>query len=535
MADADVVALQLGRPPRGLRRVAHRCPCGLPDVVETAPRLADGTPFPTLYYLTCPRATAAMSRLEAAGVMRQMQRRLAEDAELRAAYHAAHRDYLARRAEAARAAGVAPLPPGTQSAGGMPDRVKCLHALAAHELAVPGANPLGHEAITQAGSWWQAGPCVVVEDTPQAPGRTPHSAGQRASGTTQPQAPLRCPGAETPARPGDDPRTPASAPRSQRSAREGGRQLRVAAIDCGTNSVRLLVADVDPAAGRLSDVDRRLEIVRLGQGVDATGRLAADALARTLHVLRTYRQIIEEASASAIRMVATSATRDAANAGEFVAGVRDILAIEPEVLSGEDEARLSFTGATAELAGDAAGPYLVTDIGGGSTEFVLGDPGTVTAAVSVNIGCVRMTERHLHHDPPRDREIAAARADIDAALHEVARQIPVTTARTLVGLAGSVTTVAALVLGLDAYQAEKIHHSRVSAEAVRAVAASLLAQTRAERARLAVMHPGRVDVIGGGALVLAQIMERFGFGEVLVSEHDILDGLAWSLAPGADR
>jgi len=318
-----------------------------------------------------------------------------------------------------------------------------------------------------------------------------------------------------------------------RPAADGG-VTRVAAIDCGTNSLRLLVADVDRAAGRMSDVDRRLEIVRLGQGVDATGRLADDALARALHVLRSYRQIIEEASASAIRMVATSATRDAANAGEFVAGVRDILAVEPEVLSGEDEARLSFTGATAELAGDAAGPYLVTDIGGGSTEFVLGDPGTVTAAVSVNIGCVRMTERHLHHDPPGDREIAAARADIDAALDEVARQIPVTAARTLVGLAGSVTTVAALVLGLGAYQAEKIHHSRVSVAAVRAATASLLAQTRAERARLAVMHPGRVDVIGGGALVLTQIMERFGFGEVLVSEHDILDGLAWSLAPDGD-
>ena len=319
------------------------------------------------------------------------------------------------------------------------------------------------------------------------------------------------------------------------TSREGGRQLRVAAIDCGTNSVRLLVADVDRAAGRLSDVDRRLEIVRLGQGVDATGRLAADALARTLQVLRSYRQIVEEASASAIRMVATSATRDAANAGDFVAGVRDILAIEPEVLSGEDEARLSFTGATAELAGDAAGPYLVTDIGGGSTEFVLGDPGTVPAGVSVNIGCVRMTERHLHHDPPGDREIAAARADIDAALDEVARQIPVAAARTLVGLAGSVTTVAALVLGLDSYQPEKIHHSRVSADEVRAVTASLLAGTRAERARLAVMHPGRVDVIGGGALVLTEIMDRFGFGEVLVSEHDILDGLAWSLAPGTDQ
>jgi exopolyphosphatase/guanosine-5'-triphosphate,3'-diphosphate pyrophosphatase len=155
--------------------------------------------------------------------------------------------------------------------------------------------------------------------------------------------------------------------------------------------------------------------------------------------------------------------------------------------------------------------------------------------VSVNIGCVRMTERHLHHDPPSDREIAAARADIDAALDEVARRIPVTAARTLVGLAGSVTTVAALVLGLDAYQAEKIHHSRVSVEAVRAVTAGLLAQTRAERAELAVMHPGRVDVIGGGTLVLTQIMERFGFGEVLVSEHDILDGLAWSLATGAGR
>ena len=159
-ADAEVVALQLGRPPRGLRRVAHRCPCGLPDVVETAPRLADGTPFPTLYYLTCPRAAAAMGRLEAAGVMRQMQQRLATDPELRAAYQAAHRDYLARRDNAALAADVEPLPPGTQSAGGMPARVKCLHALAAHELAVPGANPLGREAAALAGPWWAAGPCV---------------------------------------------------------------------------------------------------------------------------------------------------------------------------------------------------------------------------------------------------------------------------------------------------------------------------------------------------------------------------------------
>jgi len=311
--------------------------------------------------------------------------------------------------------------------------------------------------------------------------------------------------------------------------------LRVAAVDCGTNSLRLLVADVDPAAGSLTDVERRLELVRLGQGVDATGRLAPDALARTLRVLRAYAAIIEAAGVSALRMVATSATRDAANAAEFVTGVRDVLGIEPEVLSGEDEARLSFTGATAELVGRAAGPYLVADIGGGSTEFVLGDPaaGPAEAAVSVNIGCVRLTERHLHGDPPTEAEVAAARADIDAALDLVEAKIPVAEARTLVGLAGSVTTVAALALGLDGYDADRIHHARISAAAAADQAMRLLAQTRAERAALAVMHPGRVDVIGAGALVLARIMERFGFGEVLVSEHDILDGLAWSLVTSA--
>jgi exopolyphosphatase/guanosine-5'-triphosphate,3'-diphosphate pyrophosphatase len=317
--------------------------------------------------------------------------------------------------------------------------------------------------------------------------------------------------------------------------------LRVAAIDCGTNSLRLLVADAGPATGSLADVDRRLEIVRLGQGVDATGRLAPEALARTLRVLRSYAAIIEAAGVSAVRMAATSATRDAANAGEFVAGVRAVLGIEPEVLSGEEEAWLSFTGATAELAGHAAGPYLVADIGGGSTEFVLGDaaPAGVVGpaaepadAVSVNIGCVRMTERHLRSDPPTSAEVAAARADIDAALDVVEAKIPVTAARTLVGLAGSVTTVAALAMGLDRYDAGRIHHSRISAAAVAAQTTRLLTQTRAERAGLSVMHPGRVDVIAGGALVLTRIMARFGFGEVLVSEHDILDGLAWSLVVG---
>ncbi len=312
--------------------------------------------------------------------------------------------------------------------------------------------------------------------------------------------------------------------------------VRVAAIDCGTNSLRLLVADVDPVTGMLVDVDRRMEIVRLGEGVDATGRLAPAALARTLRVLRSYAAIVAAAGASAVRMVATSATRDAANAADFVAGVREVLGVDPEVLSGDEEAVLSFIGATAELAGgEAAAPYLVADIGGGSTEFVLGDPPVVSAAVSVDIGCVRMTERHLQGDPPTAAEVAAARADIGAALDVVAAKIAVTDARTLVGLAGSVTTVVALAVGLAAYDAARIHHARVGAARVHEQAAMLLALPRAQRARLSVMHPGRVDVIGGGALVLDAIMTRFGFGEVMASEHDILDGIAWSLLPGGPR
>ena len=326
---------------------------------------------------------------------------------------------------------------------------------------------------------------------------------------------------------------------------------RVAAVDCGTNSLRLLVADVDLDRAELTDLSRRMEIVRLGQGVDQTGRLAPDALARTIGVLREYADIIAGSAVQSVRMVATSATRDAANAAEFVHRVEEVLGVAPEVLTGPQEAMLSFTGATAELAAARGGPFLVTDIGGGSTEFVLGPPGGYGGAVSppvsggsrggvppdyslisVNIGCVRMTERHLHGDPPTRLEIAAATADIDAALEVVGEAVPVAEARTLVGLAGSVTTVAAIAMGLPAYDPARIHHARVCAADVHAVTCDLLAQTRAARAQIGVMHPGRVDVIGGGALVLDRLMGRFGFGEVLVSEHDILDGMAWSLARG---
>jgi exopolyphosphatase / guanosine-5'-triphosphate,3'-diphosphate pyrophosphatase len=324
---------------------------------------------------------------------------------------------------------------------------------------------------------------------------------------------------------------------------------RVAAVDCGTNSLRLLVADVDVNGGEMTDVARRMEIVRLGQGVDRTGRLAPEALARTTGVLRDYADIIAGSAARAVRMVATSATRDASNTADFTRQVKEILGVAPEVLTGSEEAILSFAGATTELAAgrDSAhvrGPFLVVDIGGGSTEFVLGVTASASVGqpderavqeISVNIGCVRMTERHLHGDPPTGPEVAAAVADIDAALDLVSDAVPVRQARTLIGLAGSVTTVAAIAMDLPGYDAARIHHSRVSAAKVHEVTRSLLAQTRAERAAIPVMHPGRVDVIGGGALVLDRIMQRFGFGEVLVSEHDILDGIAWSLARPSGR
>jgi exopolyphosphatase / guanosine-5'-triphosphate,3'-diphosphate pyrophosphatase len=309
---------------------------------------------------------------------------------------------------------------------------------------------------------------------------------------------------------------------------------RVAAVDCGTNSIRLLIADVDPGRATLTDVDRRMEIVRLGQGVDTTGRLAPEALDRTMTALSGYATLIAGRGAEAVRMVATSATRDAANADEFVRRVTRVLGTGPEVLTGDEEARLSFLGATAELdsPGPAAylAPFLVADIGGGSTEFVLGADGEVTSALSVNIGCVRMTERHLRDDPPSPAQIAAATADIDAAITRAAAVVDATRARTLVGLAGSVTTVAGIALNLPGYDPERLHHVRLGAAQVHDVTTRLLAQTRAERARIPVMHPGRIDVIGGGALILDRIMTQLGLAEVLVSEHDILDGIAWSIS-----
>jgi exopolyphosphatase/guanosine-5'-triphosphate,3'-diphosphate pyrophosphatase len=312
---------------------------------------------------------------------------------------------------------------------------------------------------------------------------------------------------------------------------------RVAAIDCGTNSIRLLVTDV-PADGPHTDVVRRMEIVRLGQGVDATGRLAPEAIERTRVVLAEYAAQARELGAQRVRMVATSATRDAANRADFEAMVTATLGQLPDVVPGVEEAELSYLGATASLSAAAQAhgappprpPFLVVDIGGGSTEFVLGDAGGVRAARSVDIGCVRLTERHLHSDPPPPDEVQAAEADVRAALELVAADVPVHEAATLVGLAGSVTTVAALALDLPAYDPVAIHGSRIPVAAVRSVTAGLLSATRAKRAGYPVMHPGRVDVIGAGSLVLRVIMDAFDLEEVVVSEHDILDGIALRLA-----
>jgi exopolyphosphatase/guanosine-5'-triphosphate,3'-diphosphate pyrophosphatase len=309
---------------------------------------------------------------------------------------------------------------------------------------------------------------------------------------------------------------------------------RVAAIDCGTNSIRLLVADVDPAAGTLRDVERVMQVVRLGEGVDRTGRLSEAALARTFAATEEYARTCERLRAERVRFVATSASRDAENRDVFVSGVRQRIGVEPQVVPGSEEAALSFAGATRELLADGlAGPFVVVDLGGGSTEVVRGST-CVEAALSVDIGCVRMTERHLAGDPPSQRQIGAARRDIEAALDRVAEVVPLEGASSLVGLAGTVTTITACALGLQAYDADRIHRTRLPVEQVREACDRLLHASRAERAALPYMHPGRVDVIGGGALIWRCVVDRLvacsGITEVVTSEHDILDGIAFSIA-----
>lgn len=309
---------------------------------------------------------------------------------------------------------------------------------------------------------------------------------------------------------------------------------RVAAIDCGTNSIRLLIADRHD--GALVDLHREMRVVRLGQGVDATGRLQSEAIARTRDALVDYANLLRANDVTRVRMVATSATRDAGNRDEFFAMTAEVLgAVVPgavaEVITGAEEAALSFRGAIDELDCTAA-PFVVVDLGGGSTEVVLGDRG-VRAAFSVDIGCVRITERCLHSDPPTTTEVAAAREVVRERLGEALRMVPVDRARTWVGVAGTFTTIAALAQHMTTYDAKTIHLSRVDFADLLPVCRELIAMTRRQRAELGPMHQGRVDVIGGGAIVVQELARelgiRAGISSLTVSEHDILDGIALSL------
>jgi exopolyphosphatase/guanosine-5'-triphosphate,3'-diphosphate pyrophosphatase len=300
---------------------------------------------------------------------------------------------------------------------------------------------------------------------------------------------------------------------------------RVAAIDCGTNSIRLLIADV--TGDNFQEITREMEIVRLGQGVDATGKFDPEAIERTLAATKKYAEIIASKGVEKIRFCATSATRDASNRHLFIDGVREILGIEPEVIPGTEEAELSFIGATKGLT-HTESPYLVVDIGGGSTEFVLGDS-EVKYAKSVNIGCVRMSERHLNKAPQDPLAVQKAIQDIDDAIAEAAYIVPIKEAKTLIAVAGTATTVAAAALGLSEYDRYSIHLSRIPAAKVFEVAQMFSLMSREEIAALGYMHPGRVDVIAAGSLVLSRVMLATGATEFVASESDILDGMAWAL------
>ena len=296
----------------------------------------------------------------------------------------------------------------------------------------------------------------------------------------------------------------------------------VAAIDCGTNSIRLLISSSSGA-----ELVREMEIVKLGEGVDRTKNFSPEAVARTLKALRYFKELIDQNDVTHVRFCATSATRDAQNREIFTIPVEEILGVAPEVIVGTEEARLSFLGATAELSRELA-PFLVVDIGGGSTEFVLGTS-DVIAAISVDIGCVRMTERHFSQDPPSTDEIANARRDINKAIDRASESVAISSAKTLIAVAGTATTVAAAALHLPEYDRVQIHGARISAERAIEISEWLLSLTRAERAGLGYMHPGRVEVIAAGSLVLAEIIKRTGAREFVASERDILDGIVATL------
>jgi hypothetical protein len=455
-ADIEAVREQLGREPATPFVVVCRCTGGHPLVIRNAPLDANGDPFPTTFWLTCPTAVKAVARLESRGWIARLNERAVNDAAFGAALEAAHDAYAAERArdlpEARDWGGVA----GTRTG------VKCLHAHYAHHLA-GGEDPVG--------AW------VAPRVAPVHP--------QERSG-------------------------------------------RVAAIDQGTNSCRLIV--LEPSEPPL-ELARDMVITRLGQGVDRTGRLDPDALARTVEVLAGFCRRARALGVTRIRVAATSAVRDAENRDAFVSAVATHAGSALEIVTGEQEAGLSYLGGTYGLDPDEVpGPYLVQDIGGGSTEFVTGSaPGRAERAVSTQMGSVRLTERLVRSDPPSPDDLAALAAEVERVVDEAARTVPIADARTLVGVAGTATTLQAIALGLDRYDPDRIHRTWLARDEVERLLRDLARMTDAERSAIPVMAPGRGDVIVAGAVILATVMRRFGFERALVSETDILDGLAFEM------
>jgi exopolyphosphatase/guanosine-5'-triphosphate,3'-diphosphate pyrophosphatase len=453
--DVEAVRAQLGRDPTTPFVVVSRCSGGHPLVIRNAPVDADGDPFPTTFWLTCPTAVRAVSRIESDGWIARLNERIREDAAFGAAVVAAHRAYAADRARdlphAAAWGGVA----GTRTG------VKCLHAHYAYHLA-GGPDPIGA---------WVADRVDPIHD-------------------------------DAPAE-------------------------RVAAIDQGTNSIRLLVVE-----GDTTELARDMVITRLGQGVDRNGRFDPEALARTIDVLATYCRRARALGAARIRVAATSAVRDAEDRGTFEAAVRDHAGSSLEVLTGEEEAALSYRGGTHGMAA-ADGPFLVQDIGGGSTEFVTGSgPDTAEHAISTQMGSVRLTERLVAHDPPTSGEVADLEGAVEAVLDEVEGAIPLDGIGTFVAVAGTATTMQAISLGSRRYDPDAIHRSWLTRTDAERVLADLLGMTDAQRAAIPVMVPGRGDVIIAGAVILVATMRRFALARASVSETDILDGLALQMLDG---
>lgn len=526
-AERTIVEKQLGRFPRGMVAVGARCVCGRPLAVITRPCLEDGTPFPTTCYLTSPEAVKAVSRVEADGIMREYNELLQSDEDLKKQYERAHKYYLEFRHELAVSLGDSEEHISQMSAGGMPVRVKCLHALLAQTLVMgKGVNPIGDMVLERIKDEFDPNVCrcttpwsddayateteVVVEDETIAKDKTAEGEAVKSDTTTCAE-----------------------------------KTVQVAAIDCGTNSIRLKIAQVSEH-GMKDIVPRMLRVVRLGQGIDETHRFADDALERVRDAAHEFAQVLKEHPVDAIRFVATSATRDAENREIFEQMMIDELGVRPEVISGTEEAALSFLGATSVVSRDELqSPYLVVDLGGGSTELVLGGDGDclpahkVSAAYSMNVGSVRMTERHLHTDPPTEEEIQAAIEDIDKHIDDAFKVVPAGRARTIIGVSGTVTTMAALTMGLQHYDHTAVDGVHIGLEQAYAVNNRFLRMPRDCRRTYATIHPGRVDVVGGGAVIWSRVLERLAkaayedHGGVLdtfvASEHGLLDGITLDL------